>query len=298
MPPRADIVACVRPLVQSPLHLFLPHAHVHEAIHRSDPRGFTTVHVRADHGHLVRADRLRAVLGFRGRAFFRALLAREPQGDSVGLILAVSPGNGLTAAESFPRRIKYWHGRDLPPGPITPFDKEALHARARLLEREVEDSRALFEIHAAELLYLFDLCGEPRQALRTRCRAAEIFYALGLVEDALDYGEAAWQNLRQLEDPEAFHDLRWALFTVLFLGHLGLGSRDEAERLARESHFLSGPLELPRRARLHHLMAALYAPHLEGTDAWHTYPGVRLDLEGLETRALAELAAATECAPW
>jgi hypothetical protein len=216
----------------------------------------------------------------------------------VGLILAVAPGNGLPAAECFPGRIKYWHGRDLPPGPISPTDKKALRARARLLEREVEENRALFEVHAAELLCLFELCDEPRRTLRARCRAAEIFYTLGLVEDALDFGEEAWRNLRHLEDPEAFHDLRWALFTLLFLGHLGRGAREEAERLARESHFVEGPLELPRRARLHHLLAALYAPHLEGADALHTYPGVRLDLAGLETDALVALATAIERAPW
>jgi tetratricopeptide (TPR) repeat protein len=160
------------------------------------------------------------------RQFFTELMRRAGHTLNLTLLLISEPGS-TGALQAFPLSQQVRLNFPLRPSEeISPADKRCL---AQALEQQVGADMIELEIHASRLIRYWLLSDRPENAVIYQIRACSIYTTRGLYKDALEYGEAALDNLKRYgyEDVNRY----WNVCVKLYNCYVGLDQPDKAMQI-------------------------------------------------------------------
>ncbi len=153
--------------------------------------------------------------GFFVNRFFVELMRRCGEEVNVILLVAVNCGNTKQLASQFDHKYLHNIQLDLPFEPLPlPSIEEATQLSQDLAELVREDHIEL-QLRLHELIYYCSLSNQPEKAVKYQISACSLFSHFGFYEDALRYGESAFNQLEvlNLQDTEYL----WMLYVRLYL---------------------------------------------------------------------------------
>jgi len=205
--------------------------------------------------------------------FFRELIRRRGKTLHISLILAVSPGNGVSTAIAFsPYAQTEVLDVSLPETAPVCLDIQTAAQTAEQRELEIGNDTVLKQIHLPSLIQLWTWAERPDKVIRWRYFGLSFYCNLGFYADAMRYGNGLLEEAAK-HMPQDDH-LRWWIIiktlnanTGMLDADAGLDLAERAQRLAEEeTAHLIGTVPVAWKIQLLYLTAMLYARYKQPRD--------------------------------
>lgn len=182
-------------------------------------------------------------------------LIRRGRKLNITLVIVVSPAEGSARDQFEPEFLEPTITLDLPFHLTPSINKQKVTRHAQELEEELGNDPIKLEMYLPKLIRCWLLCNQPLKALEHQIRACSIYARRGLYEDALIYGEAAFNFLKQC--PLEFKQKHWILYVKLYICYTRLGMIEQALKVVQEALSMNNSYE--QLNYFYYQMAMLYA---------------------------------------
>ena len=195
--------------------------------------------------------------------FFVELLRRRGQQHAITLIVATDPPHSRQVQQQFVTEvIAHIITADLPLDESAPPDPIIMGKAAEALRKEIDDDMIKLEMHAPRIIRYWLASDTPEKALPYQVEALSIYNTRGMYADAVVYGEAALEQIRQ-HHPDDLYKF-FFISIKLCTSYFGLRHSHKAHPLIKEA--LEKSTHPTYKIQFTYYMAMLYARYLPERD--------------------------------